>query len=735
MRLIRPTGFNAPVARNTTMPFFSLLALPLSGIIATNGLVSTAWKTDPLRLLLMPESIKMKLHSLSLSLSLSLLFLHHSSAIDPDLDLNPAQAVDGEATPALLPVGMPDRDLMEPNNTQPARRVSMLWVQGTGKGRVKVTGRMRWPTVLLEDIGAVRGVTCEEGMVRVRFGDGDDGGGGDGDGDGDDDDDAFVRARDSWMAHPRFVLVTNALGACDAPAERGIYLANGSAVTVHLSDRRLDVPAQRIDFADAVRTSQVTVKSKRGGARRRRKRVTMDLNPTLDMSGLEVFRFENSSLVADRLRLDASLTLSGKLRLGFFSVEECWFDIRGLAALDLALDLQVDAQLQRTFEQSTPPLTLPLLAVPGIFAVGPAVQLAVGVDVTAMASLYAEAELRMEFVDASWHVDLVDGSRSQSVGMTPVCDVAVRLGGKASLHFDPFVDVRFLLNVRLLSGLLNLNGGIKVVPKLVNAFALDDGHWMSEEKPEAAIDTTHVQPPPLISIVLLDQGKEGEEKDGEPSARYKYDVVDGWQSGGPPRLQYPQSDKSKKRKGKKKRGHQQDKPFDVWQRSNAKSLSVRSTAGGRGKSIVDETDATTEVETVEKSPEQLAAERKAKEGRRKSNEAAAACRDGISLKSEIRLDVIAVLAKWEWNLYRRSAPFFDGCYALPTGASSEGLRLLGPPRCVVMLRRRTREEKIIDARPEGSSAWGRSCPLHARGAAAGKLSETQRDFCRNRKVT
>ncbi|RCI10847.1 hypothetical protein L249_5267, partial [Ophiocordyceps polyrhachis-furcata BCC 54312] len=166
--------------------------------------------------------------------------------------------------------GMEDRDLMEPNNTQPARRVSMLWVQGTGKGRVKVTGRMRWPTVLLEDIGAVRGVTCEEGMVRVRFGDGDDGGGGDGDGDGDDDDDAFVRARDSWMAHPRFVLVTNALGACDAPAERGIYLANGSAVTVHLSDRRLDVPAQRIDFADAVRTSQVTVKSVRVSPPRRR---------------------------------------------------------------------------------------------------------------------------------------------------------------------------------------------------------------------------------------------------------------------------------------------------------------------------------------------------------------------------------------------------------------------------------------------------------------------------------
>ncbi|RDA83460.1 hypothetical protein CP532_6081 [Ophiocordyceps camponoti-leonardi (nom. inval.)] len=589
---------------------------------------------------------------------------------------------------------MPDRDLMEPNNTQPAKRVSMLWVQGKGRGKVKVTSRMRWPTVLLEDIGAVRGgVTCEGGMVRVRFGDV-----------GDDGDDAFIRARHSWTAHPRFVLVTNALGGCDAPAERGIYLANGSAVIVHLSDRRLDVPAERIDFAEAARASEVTVKSvrvspppprrrKRSG-RRRRKRVATDFHPALDMSGLEVFQFENSSLVADRLRLDASLTLSGKLRLGFFSVEECWFDIRGWAGLDLALDLQIDAQLQRTFEQSTPPLTLPLLAVPGIVAVGPAVQLAVGVDVTAMASLYAEAELRLEFVNASWHVDLVDGSRSKSVGMTPVFDAAVRLGGKASLHFDPFVDIRFLLNVQLLSGLFNLNGGIKVVPRLVNAFALDDGHWVSEEEPEA-IDKTHVQPlgasplaplpplpPPLISIVLLDQGIEQE--DSEPSARYKYDVVDGWQNGGPPRLQYPQSEKSKKRKGKKNKGDEQDKSFrqrsndDVAAAAAAKSLLVRSTAGGRSKSIVDETDATTEVETVEKSPEVLIAERKAKEGRRKSNEAAAGCRDGITLKSEIRLDVIAVLATWEWNLYRRSAPFFNGCYAVPTGASSEGLQLLEP---------------------------------------------------------
>ncbi|RDA89886.1 hypothetical protein CP533_6245 [Ophiocordyceps camponoti-saundersi (nom. inval.)] len=612
------------------------------------------------------------------------------AAIDPDLNLNPAQSVDSEATPALLPVGMPDRDLMKPNNTQPARRVSMLWVQGQGKGRVKVTSRMRWPTVLLEDIGAVRGVACEKGMVRVRFRD-------------DDDDDAFVRARDSWTAHTRFVLVTNNLGACDAPAERGIYLANGSAVIVNLSERRLDVPAERIDFAEAARASEVTVKSvrvsppkqQRRSGRRRRKRLTTDLRPTLDMSGLEVFQFENSSLVADRLRLDASLTLSGKLRLGFFSVEECWFDIRGWAALDLALDLQIDAQLQRTFEQSTSPLTLPLLAVPGIVAVGPAVQLAVGVDVTAMASLYAEAELRLEFVNASWHVDLVDGSRSQSVGMTPVFDAAVRLGGKASLHFDPFVDMRFLLNVQLLSGLFNLNGGIKVVPRIVNAFALDDGHWVSEEEPEPveAIDKTHVQPlnlsplpplpplpPPLISIVLLDGEKE--EEDSEPSERYKYDVVDGWQDGGPPRLLYPQSDKSRKRKGKKKNGDDEhNKPFRVRPLSKAaKSLSVRSPGGSRRKSIVDDQDAATatEIESSDKSPEQVTAERKAKEGRRKSNEAASGCRDGITLKSEFRLDVIAVLANWEWNLYRRGAPFFDGCYSLPTGASSDGLQLLEP---------------------------------------------------------
>ncbi|PFH57005.1 hypothetical protein XA68_15646 [Ophiocordyceps unilateralis] len=550
---------------------------------------------------------------------------------------------------------MPDRDLTEPNNTLPARRIAMLWAQEEGSGRIRVQSRMRWPTVLLEDIGAVTDVVCDKGKVSVSF----------------DQEESFARARDAWKSHGRFVLVTNALGGCDAPAERGIYRATGTAIVVDPVKRKLEVSAERIRFGEAARSSDVTVRSvrvpgllprkrrrrRRGGKRRKRRRKrAVDFVQTLDMSGLEIFRLGNTSLVADRLRLDASLTLSGKLRLGFFSVAECWFDISGRAALDLALGLQIDAQLQRTMDRSTPPLTLPLLAVPGIVAVGPAIQLAVGVDVTAMASLYAEATLRLDFVDTRWHVDLVDGSRSRSTGLMPNFDAAVRLGGKASLHLDPFVDVRFLLNVQLLSGLFDLNGGIKVVPKIANAFSLDSGQRLLDDmphrptKPVAATESPDKGPP--LSLVLLDQSS-AEEK---AKARYRYDLVD--------KPLYPQSEKSKKRKGKKHKSGKVPKPFRL--RPNAAAMGLVRRRVGKP---VDEAEA------ADKSPEQQAAERKAKEGRRKSNEVAVACRDGISLKSEFRLDVIAVLATWEWNLYRESVPFFNGCYALPASRET----LLIPP--------------------------------------------------------
>ncbi|PHH77861.1 hypothetical protein CDD80_131 [Ophiocordyceps camponoti-rufipedis] len=591
---------------------------------------------------------------LTIYLPLLLLLLPPTTPLDPYLDLNPPQTVDSEP-PTLLPISNPNLDPTAPRNSVPTRLLSMLWAQDQGPGTVRVHSRMRWPTVLLEDIGAVTGVVCSDGLLDVGF----------------DRDEALMMAWEAWRRLHRFVVVTNALGGCDAPAERGVYRASGKAIVLDPSGRRLRVQAERIRYGDAARASDVTLRSVRMPAHPRPgrrnqhghwKRAATSFHQSLDMSGLELFRLGNTSLIADRLHLDASLSLSGKLRLGFFTVAECWFDISGTAGLDLSLALQVDAQLQRTLDRSTPALTLPLVAIPGIVAVGPAVRLAVGVDVTALASLYAEASLRVDFVRVGWHVDLVDGSKSRSTGLMPTFDAAVRLGGKASLHLDPFVDVRFLLNVQFLSGLWDLNGGIKVVPRIANAFSIDAGEAFPAGGLPSGPSEPEESPDGPLSFVLLQDGKPR-----EASPRHGYDVnnnnnnnnddinkmrINNWKP------LFPQSQKSKKRKSKK---------------YNPQSLTPKIPKPLRPRpaplTLITPRSETTQAE------EQQEASRKAKEGRRKASEVAVACRDGISLKSEFRLDVSAVLASWEWNLYRKSVPFYEGCYALPAGS----LMLMPPP--------------------------------------------------------
>ncbi|PHH90675.1 hypothetical protein CDD83_2969 [Cordyceps sp. RAO-2017] len=167
--------------------------------------------------------------------------------------------------------------------------------------------------------------------------------------------------------------------------------------------------------------------------------------------------------------METNVTFSGKIKVKNFRLQECWFDMAVHAGLDLAFKLQAAEHFEQSMNKSTKPLTLPLIAVPGIVTVGPAVQFGVGVDIKATAAVSAEAKMKLNFDDAKWHLDLVNSSRSVSPGFKPTYEASVKIKEKTPVQVNPYADLRFMLNAKILS-LKDLNGGIRVAPRIANTF-------------------------------------------------------------------------------------------------------------------------------------------------------------------------------------------------------------------------------------------------------------------------
>ncbi|PHH90835.1 hypothetical protein CDD83_2547 [Cordyceps sp. RAO-2017] len=642
------------------------------------------------------------------------------AALEPCLDLDVSQGLDEE--PVLVPVPQPDKDLMDLGNIELVKDVSMLWKQEQS-GSISVSSQMKYPTVKLEEIGFIDSVKCDSSAnsLQVAF----------------KDDKAFKTAQEKWPADGQFLVVTNNMGNCDDETERGFYFAE--AVTADEGSRRLDIKGKRTELKETAGEEMdiVIEEMKPQLARRAEFSKTIDVKYDLPQPK-EIFNKWNTSLTAESFHIDASLTFSGKIKMSWFKVTECWFDMSGHAALDLALKLQIQAQFEKQVSTSTPPMTFPIVAIPGIIAIGPAVSAGIGVDITAVAAIYARAHAYLAFPDAQWRVDLVNSSKSISRGLEPTYNASVQLGGSASLMVNPFLDLRFMLNVQILAGLANLNGGIKIVPKFANTFTVEahGGVWSTPGTTQPGPGAVEPTPGKTTSEGKgqgrkspngLDYG-DGKPKKGRGAANSVRGLVrrasgtyefsenresstklpdEGKQGTYRPLEEDTVSTEERPQKGKKPNESKElpdqspegtNRPINEddagtekkpQKGKNATSKPKKGKKPKESKELPDQGPAGThrpineddvgkdgkgqkggerekkEKEKKKKTPEEIKKKKKAKGSGKQATDGSSKCPNGLSLKSDFQLQILAFILTYETSLWTKRWPLYEGCYQLP----------------------------------------------------------------------
>ncbi|KAK7402560.1 hypothetical protein QQX98_011698 [Neonectria punicea] len=382
----------------------------------------------------------------------------------------------------LSPVVNPDVDTTSIRNIVPSKNISMNW--GTqGNGLVNVSLEMNHPTVLLEEIDGIDTVDCEPSSVSITFSD----------------KDAFAEALEDWSDDESFILVTNHLGDCDAENERGFFLAksitsDSDSLTVVASGEKSDIESTAA-YTEITFSSIPTVQSKRAitvGADGLTLSNTLALPPATSLYSYAPYL----SVTADNANLTTAITFSGKLRYSILKakVYELSFDVDTYASADLGITIDVTAPYSQNVVYDPAPLTYSIVNVPGIVSLGPALDFAIGVDISANAAVTLTTDFGVKIEDGNFHLDFLDSSNSSVTGWTPAFTANANISEKAAASIDPYVDITVMLEFKLLGGLLDLSGGVTAQPKFNNDFVLSASQVINGTSDGASADGTITQP-------------------------------------------------------------------------------------------------------------------------------------------------------------------------------------------------------------------------------------------------
>ncbi|KAH6990187.1 hypothetical protein EDB80DRAFT_587363 [Ilyonectria destructans] len=382
----------------------------------------------------------------------------------------------------LSPITNPDVDTTKLSNIVPCKNVSLNW-GAEGNSFVNVSLEMTHPTVVLEDIAGIESVDCESGSVSVTFSD----------------KDAFDEALEDWSDDDRFILVTNHLGDCDAENERGIFLAqsitsDSNTLTVVASGEMSDL-TNTAAFTEITFSSIPAVESKRAitvGTQGLTLSNTLALTPATTLYSYAPYL----SVVADNANVTTSVTFSGKLRYSILlaKVYELSFDVDTYASADLGLTVDVTAPYTQNVVYDPAPLTYSIVNVPGIVSLGPALDFAIGVNVSSDAAVTLTTDLGVKIADGNFHLDFLDSSSSSATGWTPIFTANANISEKAVASVDPYVDITVMLQFELLGGLVDLSGGVTASPKFYNDFVLSASQELNGTSDGTTIGGTVTQP-------------------------------------------------------------------------------------------------------------------------------------------------------------------------------------------------------------------------------------------------
>ncbi|KAH8895788.1 hypothetical protein GQ53DRAFT_640483 [Thozetella sp. PMI_491] len=359
----------------------------------------------------------------------------------------------------LAPIAVPARPLTRATLHD---NVTLNWgVESTSY--VNVSLAMTHPTVVLEDILSIVNVDCDATSVAVTF----------------NSSAALDATVADWDAIDTFILITNHLGDCDAELERGFFI--GTTVAVDAGALVANVTAEKSDVANTAAKTAISFSNIPAADASEKREIKIN-STAVTISGdislpSPVTLYEYSPYVtatAKSADISASVTLSGYIEYIILQgkLNEFYVDIDTSVSADVVLEVDVNAAYTQTFSYQTGNLEYAFVNIPGIINIGPALNFDIGVALAASGAVVVSGEVGAAIADGNIHLDFVDTNKTTTKGWTPTYNAGLNISEKAGISVDPFLDLTVELEFELLSGLLDLSGGVTAQPRFNNDFIL-----------------------------------------------------------------------------------------------------------------------------------------------------------------------------------------------------------------------------------------------------------------------
>ncbi|KAH8585516.1 hypothetical protein B0O99DRAFT_646758 [Bisporella sp. PMI_857] len=396
---------------------------------------------------------------------------------------SPSVTIDSSAPGASLgPVPNPNCDKSDLKNIALKKNVTLLYGSSdptTPNTNAEIKLEMRWSSVLLEEIASIEDVVCSDSSVTVTFAD----------------PAAFAVSVSKWDLLEQFILITNHLGNCDVELERGLFLVD--SVTFDAADLTVTAKSQRTDFESCAGSMQIdfgqessTTPNNSTGfysnstATANAKRninwdptYSLSFNRSLAANTVLASYDPYVKVVANTASFASAASFKGRLSYNFWKVkvEELYFDFNLGFDANLRLTGDVNAAYQGSFTYAPDALKIAPVNIPGIIVLGPSLNLAIGVQVIAVADVTVTTHTQATLVNGVAHVDLLTKANTYTSGWTPAYIAEATADAEAAVQLNPFIQLGAELAVNFLGGLLDLSSGVKANATLTNQLTISAG--------------------------------------------------------------------------------------------------------------------------------------------------------------------------------------------------------------------------------------------------------------------
>lgn len=188
------------------------------------------------------------------------------------------------------------------------------------------------------------------------------------------------------------------------------------------------------------------------------------------------------SLTCDRASAFAEMTLSAYIEFSWgIILEELSFDLSFQAGAELIVTAEATAEYDERHAYQPDDLVWDIVNVPGWVLIGPALKFAIGAEVKASADVEVTAAQSVSLPDATLHLNALSWDETTSSGWdNPIFEANLTMSEKAELEINPFVDVGIEIKCEILSGALDLSGGVIAKSKFNNKITINGDQHIDE---------------------------------------------------------------------------------------------------------------------------------------------------------------------------------------------------------------------------------------------------------------